>query len=98
MCGQTHLQIVSLSREQQVARSDALLVMEIEVCAENPQGQVTSGMFNVLFANLGGIIRSSCAFWGGGQTVMRRLLCWPFSVCHNAKLKLISIVMKTSLA
>ena len=28
---------------------DALLVMEIEFCAENPQGQVTGGIFNALF-------------------------------------------------
>lgn len=30
-------------------RLDALLVMEIEFCAENPQGQVTSGIFNNIF-------------------------------------------------
>lgn len=38
-------------------RLNALLVMEIEFCAENPQGQVTSGIFNVLFTNLTSIGR-----------------------------------------
>lgn len=50
VCGQTDLQIVFVvPGATGWTHVDALLVMEIEFCAELPQGQVTSRIFNVLF-------------------------------------------------